>query len=119
MLKIPKGYFHDKTILVLICANFFMAALGTILILLRLGGSGNYLVQYRSNLGPLSQDTIGSVETFLIFIAGFVIISLVYLFLSIRTYEQQRTFSVTVLSQSLFLLILAVIVSDALLRAVN
>ncbi len=118
MLSIPKGYFHDKTVLVLVCAQFFIASLGTILILLRLGSSSNYLIQYRSNLGPLSQNAVGTTAgTFVTFILGFLLIAAICIALSMKMYSKQRTYSLLVLSQGVFLLLLASIVSDALLRA--
>lgn len=120
MFTAPKGYFHDRTILILVCANFFMLVLGVILALLRISRADTtYLVQYRSNLSLLSQNTIGDASSFYLTILILLSIVVISIFISMKTYLEKRSFSVIVLGKSLFIVLLSVIVSDALLRAVS
>jgi hypothetical protein len=115
-MQIPKRYFHDRLVLLLLSVNSFLTALTSILILLRLDSSraDNYIVQYRSNLG-LSAFKAGGSGTFYSFIL-FVILNLVFAYaLSVRVYPFRRQFAVVILCLALLLVILALIVSNALL----
>lgn len=116
MFQIPKKYFHDRTVLLLLTTNVFLAALTVIMILLRLnGGAGDgYIVEYRSNLG-LSAFKSGGAATFFSFMVFAVLVLAFHTVLSMRVYEARRQFSVTVLAVALLLLILAIVVSNALL----
>ncbi len=112
-----KKYFHDRLILLLLSINGFLAFLCIILVLLRLGagtGGQGYIVQYRANLGigAFKQGGVGNLVAF----ALFAVITLgAQIALSIRTYPIRRELSIAVLSLGLPLLLLAVIVSNALL----
>src|ERR1700741_40236 len=114
-MAIPKNYFQDRLVLLLISFNFFFAAITSILILFRLDSSTaeGIVSQYHANLG-LSAYKPGSTSTFLSFI-GFVIFVLVLnTILSMRMYHRRREFSIAILWMGLLLLVLSLIVSNAL-----
>jgi hypothetical protein len=114
MLSATK-YFHDRLVLLLLSTNAFLALLTTLSILFRLqGGSENYIVQYRSNLGTGAFEP-GSVDQILVFIAYALVIFGVHTALSWKTYAIRRELSVLVLVLGTLLLLLCVIISDALL----
>jgi hypothetical protein len=114
-MHIPKNFFHDRLILLLLTSSAFAAILNAILILLRLDSSrGTYIVQYRANLG-ISAYRPGDSTTFLTFVLfGFVIFA-AQLFLSMRAYQIKRAYAVVISALSLLLILLAIIVSNSLL----
>lgn len=111
-----KKYFHDKLVLLILSANVFLAIIGTIILLLKLGGSSpNYhIIQYRSDLGlsAFKNGTALSIYAFLVFIYLTLIINAI---LSYRTYHVRRDYSIVVLGLSLLLIVVAMIVSNALI----
>lgn len=115
-MQVPKRYFHDRLVLLLLSVNTFLAVLSSVLILLRMDSSraDSYIVQYRSNLG-LSAFKAGGSETFISFILFSLIVLILSVMLSMRVYPFHRQFAITVLSLTLLVLILALIVSNALL----
>jgi hypothetical protein len=113
----PKKYFHDRLILLLLSINGFLAFLCIALVFLRLGASSGgqgYIVQYRANLG-ISAFKTGSVSNLVAFALFSLIVFVMQVILSARTYEIRRELSVAILGLGLPLLLLAVIVSNALL----
>ncbi|HSW65897.1 MAG TPA: hypothetical protein VLI54_02040 [Bacillota bacterium] len=117
MTPIPKKYLHDKLILLLVSGNIFLSFLCAVLIFLRLNigqGSDGYIVQYRSNLG-ISAFKTGSITELLSFACFALLIAAIGIILSIRTYPIRRELSVAVLSSGALLLLLAIIVSNALM----
>lgn len=115
-MQIPKRYFHDRLVLLLLSINTFVATLNSVLILLRMDSSraDSYIVQYRANLG-LSAFKAGGSSTFVSFIF-FSLMTLAFsAILSMRVYPFHRQFAVVILSLTLLLLALALIVSNALL----
>jgi hypothetical protein len=116
-MAIPKKYFQDKLVLFLLSVNIFLAILCIVLVVLRIGvgqGTEGYIVEYRSNLG-LSAFRKGDVVPLL----GFVLFPLltvgIHVALSIRTYHLRKMLSATILGLGVLLLVLAIIVSNALL----
>jgi hypothetical protein len=115
-MQIPKRYFHDRLVLLLLSVNTFLAILNSILVLLRMDSSraDRYIVEYRSNLG-LSAFKAGGSSTFISFML-FSLITLAFsVLLSMRVYPFHRQFAVVILSLGLLLLTLAIIISNALL----
>ncbi|HSX45133.1 MAG TPA: hypothetical protein VLF39_03460 [Candidatus Saccharimonadales bacterium] len=116
-MTIPKNYFRDRLILLLVSINVFLTLLGCGLIALNLSGSASsasYIVQYRANLG-LSAPKVGNASTFIEFML-FAVFTLVFNnILSIRVYHIKRHFSIVILSLTLLLLLLVVVVSNVLL----
>ncbi len=116
-MHIPKKYFHDKLVLLLVSINVFLTFLCVVLILLR-GGIGQdvdgYIVQYRANLG-LSAFQKGGVVPILSFILFVVVMLGMNILLSIRTFALRRALSLSILGFGALIALLAVIVSNALL----
>jgi hypothetical protein len=77
-------------------------------------GSNGYIVQYRSNLG-ISAFKTGNVSELLSFVVFALIVAILGLLLSVRTYSIRRELSVAVLGAGVILLVLAIIVSNALM----
>ena len=115
-MTIPKKYFHDRLILLLLSVNTFLTVLGAVLILLNVGGShsNGYIVQYRANLG-LSAFKSGGIMTCISFIVFSFFTLICNTVLSIRAYHVRRHFAVAVLAMTLLLLVLSIVVSNALL----
>ena len=116
-MPISRKYLHDKLILVLLSANAFLALACVILILLRFGASGGsngYIVQYRQNLG-ISGFRTGSLANIVGFALYAPVVAVFNFFLSVRLYPLRRQLAIVVLSMGILLLILAIIVSNALL----
>lgn len=115
-MPIPKNYLHDKLILLLVSANIFLAFLCAVLMFLRLNlgqGAEGYIVEYRSNLG-ISAFSVGGVAGLLSF-AGFAVgIAALNIILSVRMYRIRRELSLSILAAGILLLLLATIVSNAL-----
>ncbi len=115
-MHIPKNYFHDRTVLLLLGANAFLALLGSVLILLKLDSSrpDGYIIQYRANLGLRAFKSGDSGP-----LLGFVVFSLLvfafHTLLSVRIYSIRKHFAIAVLAMGLLLLALSIIVSNALL----
>jgi len=115
-MTIPKEYFHDRLILLLVSVNTFLALLANILIAFNLGDgrSNGYIVQYRANLG-LSAFKAGNTPTFIEFMIFALFVLVFNTVLSIRVYHIRRHFSLAILAMTLLLLILVVVVSNVLL----
>lgn len=115
-MTIPKKYLHDRLILLLISINAFLAFLTTLWILLKLdsGRSSGYIVQYRANLGIGALKTGEAAELVAFIIFAFLVLVL-HVLLSIKAYPIRRHVSVIILGFGVLLLLLAFIVSNALL----
>jgi hypothetical protein len=117
MMPTSKKYLHDKLILLLLSANIFLAFLCAVLIFLRLnigqGGEG-YIVEYRSNLG-ISALRVGGISGLLSFAGLAIVLVVANITLSVRTYRIRRELSLAILAAGILLLLLAVIVSNALM----
>jgi len=111
-----KNYLHDRLVLLLVTISAFLTILGSVLVLLRYNPSRNegYIVQYRSNLG-ISALKIGHGTELLAFIIFLVLVTSINIVMSLRIYSIHRQFAITVLSLGILLLVLAIIVSNALL----
>ena len=117
-MHIPKKYLHDKFALLLASTNVFLAFLCIMLILLRGGivgqGADGYIVQYRANLG-LSAYEKGSIVPIISFMLFVAVMAGINILLSLKTYPLRRALSLTILALGALVLLLAVIVSNALL----
>jgi len=115
-MHVPKKYFHDRIVLMLLSSNIFLTILTSLLVLLRLdaGREGGYTVEYRSNLG-LSAFKIGGAITIISFIVFSAMILIAHTVLSMRAYEIRRNFAVSIMAMGTLLLLLSLIVSNALL----
>lgn len=114
-MNISKKYLNDKIVLLFVSINIFLTLLTIILIALRLGGGhSSYIVQYRANLGINAFKT-GSVLDLLSFVLFAILVLVAHVGLSIKTYHIHRQLAVTILGLGMLLLVLAIIVSNALL----
>ena len=116
-MHIPKKYIHDKIVLLLLSITAFLTFLCVALVLLRSGigqGIDGYIVQYRANLG-LSAFQKGSIVPILSFTFFALASTVINVLLSIRAYPLRRALSLTVLVLGILILLLAIIVSNALL----
>ncbi len=117
MMPIPKKYLQDKLVLLLLSANLFLAFLCAVLVFLRLNfgqGAEGYIIEYRSNLG-ISAFKVGGISGLLNF-AGFAAVLIVAnIALSVRAYRVRRELSLSILAAGILLLLLAIIVSNALM----
>jgi hypothetical protein len=115
-MTVPKKYIHDRVILLLLSTNIFLALLGLLLILFNVGSnhSNGFIVQYRSNLG-LSAFKTGDASTFIGFMVFSIFVATFNTILSVKAFYVRRGFAVAVLGMTLLLLILAIVVSNALL----
>lgn len=117
MSIIPKRYFYDRVVLVLLTVLLFVSVAMIVNILLRiLSGQGvsDYFVEYRSTAG-IGAFVPGNVWGILSFIAFVVLTLFVSLGLSVKTYSIKRELSITILSFGVLLCVVAAIVSNALL----
>lgn len=115
-MHIPKNYFHDRLVLLLLSINTFLAILVTVLAILRLTGSNaeNIVSQYHANLGLYAFKSAGAVSTFISLICFAVLVLVLHTILSMKMYHRRREYSVVVLWMGLVLLVLLLIVSNAL-----
>lgn len=116
MVTIPKKYFHDRLILLLLSINVFLAFMAMVWVIFKLDGgrSAGYIVQYRSSLGISALKT-GAASELVAFIGFALMILIVHVVLSMRTYTIKREVSVIILGLGILLLIMSIIVSNALL----
>lgn len=118
MISLPKSYLHDKLILLLASGNIFATFLCAALIFLRLNvgqGSEGYIVQYRSNLGTISPFKTGGVSGILSFVIFAFMVMLFTIGLSMSVYKIRRELAITTLASGLLLVVLAIVVSNALM----
>ena len=115
-MHVPKNFFHDRIVLLLLSVNTFLTIIGSALILLRLdaGRPDLYTVQYRSDLG-LSAFKTGGASTFVSFIIFMLFVLVFHTVLGMRVYPIRRQLAVAIMALAVLLIVLAIIVSNALL----
>ena len=115
-MAVPKKFFHDHLVLLLLSINAFLVLALTALVLLRLGGSHStgYIVRYRPSLGIGAFQT-GSVAELFSFIGFGFLVLVTHSVLAMRSYHVRRQVSMAILALGGLLLILAIIISNALL----
>ena len=116
-MHIPKNYFHDRVVLLLISINTFLTLLSGVLVLLNIDFNrpDGYIVQYRANLG-LSAYKAGSSLILLSFIGFALAVMVLHTMLSMKMYAHRRNFAIATLGLGLLLLIITLFVSNALLE---
>ena len=115
-MPISQKYLHDRLVLALVSVTIFLALVCAVLVLLRFGAESgaSYIIQYRANLG-LSAFQTGDAVNILSFILFAALIATMNIMLSVRIYKVKRELAITVLALGILLLVLAIIVSNALL----
>ena len=115
-MTIPKQYFRDHLVLLLLTVNAFLTVAGTLFILIRLSTShGNgYIVQYRPSLA-FNAFKPGNISGILSLIVFLWLVFVIHTLLSLRTYHVHRQLTVVILSLCSLLLVLTIIIANALL----
>jgi hypothetical protein len=112
---IPKPYLRDRLVLLIVSVNVFLMFLLAILTILRLGtGHSSYIIQYRSDV-TINAFQSGSSTGLISFIIFGLLVLVFNSLISLRVYLIHRQLAVTVLGLGTLLLVLAIIVSNALL----
>jgi hypothetical protein len=117
-MDIPKKYFQDKFVLLLLSANVFITVLVIVLITFRIGsGHSDFIVQCRdcSNFQSISRFSNGSVLDIWAFGIFALAVAVFHTILSIRLFKINRQVSVIALGLGTLLLVISLIVSNALL----
>lgn len=118
-MAMPKKYFHDHLVMLLLSINVFLAVGGSLFILLSLGTghSNGYIIQCRdcSNTAAVNKFTNGTVAGLLSFVAFAALVLIAHTTLSLRAYQIHRQLAIAILALGVLLLLLTVIVSNALL----
>ncbi len=118
-MSLPKEYLRDRLVLLLLTVSAFLTVLGTVLILLRFqpGRNEGYIVQCRncSDTLDVSRFTNGRASDLLAFIVFMVLVLAINTVISTRVYRIHRQFAVAILGMGILLIVLAIIVSNALL----
>jgi len=118
MSIIPKRYFYDKAVLLLLSILAFLVFITIVSVAIRIAsgqGVTDYFVEYRSSAAQTSAFKVGDVFAMLSFVAFAILTLVVSVILSLRTYHIKREVSQLVLVFGIVLTLLAVIVSNALL----
>jgi hypothetical protein len=114
-MTIPKQYLHDRLVLLIVSVNIFLTFLLGALTILRLDtGHNNYIIQYRSAVA-INAFKSGSSRELLSFVIFGLLVLGVHAIISLRVYLIHRQLAIAVLSLGTLLLVLAIIVSNALL----
>ena len=116
-MHIPKHFFHDRAVLLLLGVNSILVLFTVLFILLRLDPAigSTPIIQVRSNLGigAYKSGSVNEIRLIALFAA------LQYMFswlLSLKLYVHRRQLSLVILALTTFILVLTPVVSDALFR---
>ena len=105
--------------LLLLSINAFLAILGSLLVLIRLSTThgSTYIIQCRdcSNFLETHKFTNGSILELISFAVFMLLVLAVHTMLSLSAYKIHRQLAIAILSLGILLLVLAIIVSNALL----
>ena len=114
----PQKYTHDKTVLMLLSVNTFLAVLIAILVILSLTGSADraLTIEHRPQLG-LDANRVGSGLDMVSLVVFPLMVVAAYTVLSVRTYPIRRNLSIVVLGMATLLVVLSGIVSYYLLQS--
>lgn len=115
-MELPKKYLHDRLVLLFIMLLALLLVVGVSLVLLRFDLSKNptTIVAYRPNVSGASYQSGKPIDIYSM--AVFMAVTAVgAVILSARVYALKRHLSVFILASSVFLLLLATIVSNSLI----
>lgn len=120
LMASKKHFLQDRTALLLVSGNSFLALAAIVLTALKLSAgraAGNYIVQCRdcSNVANIDRFTNGTASGIWSFIIFAVMVLVIGLALGYRAYPIKRHLSLVILALTLPLLLLTTIVSNALL----
>jgi len=111
-----KTYFHDHLVLFLLAINSFLAIFTATFVFLRLASDNgsSYIVQYRSSLG-VSEYKTGGVSDIVSFGVFAILILIINVVLSTKTYTISRNLTIMILSLGILLTVIDLIVSNSLI----
>lgn len=116
MPKIPKNYFHDRSVLALVGANLALFVLSSLGVLLGVDTDENptSIVAYRdtTKIGQISGPT-SDLYQFAIFA---VIVTIGSIALSMKLYPHRRHLAVGILWLNVLLLVMSIIIFNSLTR---
>ncbi len=115
-MQFPKKFFHDRVILILTTILAILLVVGVSLVLLRFDASKNptTIVAYRPNISGVQYQSGKPIDIYSL--ALFMIVTaLGAVVLSARIYIVRRSIATFILGSSIFLLVLAIIVANALI----
>ncbi|RTK94252.1 hypothetical protein EKI60_04415 [Candidatus Saccharibacteria bacterium] len=115
-MSIPKNYFHDRVVLLLLSINTFLTVMGSVLIFWQMsGGRGNtYLVTFR-DLGGIPIYRYGQASEFLGFVLFLFFVLGMHTALSMKIFSHHRSYALTILGLGTLLSVLTTIVGTSLL----
>jgi hypothetical protein len=115
-MELPKKFLHDRMVLALVTLIAAFVVIGVSVVSLRFDVSKNptTIVSYRPNISGSSYQSGKPVDIYSLAVF-MVVIAVVAVSVSARTYNVRRSISIFMLSSTIFLLILATIVSNALI----
>ncbi len=116
MMKIPKHYFHDRSVLSLLGANLALFLLSFLGVILGVNPNENptSIIAYRdtTRIGQISGPT-GDLYQFAFFA---VIVTVTAVVLSMKLYVHRKHLSVGILGMNTLLLVMSIIIFNALTR---
>jgi hypothetical protein len=114
----PKRYSHDRTVLLLLSVNIFLAVLTAILVILSLTGSSDRVltIEHRPALG-LDANKVGTSLDMTSLVVFPLLIAAAHAVLSAKIYPLRRNLSVITLGMGTLLITLSGIVSYYLLQS--
>lgn len=113
----PKKYTHDRTVLLLLSANIFLASLVAVLVALALTGSADkaLTIEHRPHLG-LNANRVASGLDMASLVVFPLLIAAAHTVLSVKVYPIRRHLSVVVLGMATLLISLSGIIAYYLLQ---
>ncbi|HEX5394885.1 MAG TPA: hypothetical protein VFW52_00825 [Candidatus Saccharimonadales bacterium] len=115
-MEAPKKYLHDRVVLLLLTVMAILLVIGVSLVLMRFDPSRNptTTIAYRPSVTGTQYQSGKPLDIYLM-AAFMIIIAGTALILSLQTHPIRRFLSVFILSSTIFLLAMAIIVSNALI----
>lgn len=115
-MELPKNFLRDRVVLILVTLISILVVIGVSVVLLRFDVSKNptTIVAYRPNISGASYQSGKPIDIYSLAIF-MVVTSVAGVILSAKIYSVRHSISVFILSSTAFLLVLATIVSYALI----
>ena len=111
-----RKYFHDRFVLLMLTVNSFLTVVVIASVLLRIGDTSNsYIQSYRQNLG-LNAYSAGGPEQIISFAVFAVFVLAGQFYISLKMHPIRKHVSWMIMLMGSLLLVLALIVSNALLQ---
>ncbi|MHB1864973.1 MAG: hypothetical protein ACYCPS_02295 [Candidatus Saccharimonadales bacterium] len=118
-MAISSKFFRDHYILLLLTINVFLFLVVAVFVIVRLSGlhSSSYIVQCRNCSDPTATNKylVGGVSGLLSFIVFSLVVLVINITLSLKSYNIHRQLAIAILSLGILLQVLTLAVSNALL----